>query len=72
MVGRDALIGTFAHYSRHDRAFCIPSVGIGYVDGWRLMVRTAPDNLASRRVIVANGGQPDARRRGQDRFWIDL
>jgi hypothetical protein len=23
-------------------------------------------------VIVANGGEPDGRRRGEDQFWISL
>lgn len=30
------------------------------------------DNDPSRRVILANGGVPDGRRQGQDRFWITL
>ena len=38
----------------------------------RALVTCAHDNVASRRVILANGGQPDGRRRGEDRFWIDL
>jgi predicted acetyltransferase len=38
----------------------------------RVLLTCAPDNVASRRVILANGGQPDGRRRGEDRFWIDL
>jgi predicted acetyltransferase len=28
------------------------------------------DNEPSRRVILANGGVPDGRSRGEDRFWI--
>jgi len=28
------------------------------------------DNEPSRRVILANGGVPDGRRQGEDRFWI--
>jgi len=32
----------------------------------------SPDNEASRRVILNNGGRPDGRRHGEDRFWIDL
>ena len=31
-----------------------------------------PDNEASRRVILNNGGQPDGQRHGEDRFWIAL
>jgi predicted acetyltransferase len=38
----------------------------------RVLLTCAPDNVASRRVIIANGGQPDGSRRGEDRFWIDL
>jgi len=32
----------------------------------------APDNEASRRVILRNGGRRDGSRHGEDRFWIDL
>jgi predicted acetyltransferase len=38
----------------------------------QVLLTCATDNVASRRVIIANGGQPDGRRRGEDRFWIDL
>jgi predicted acetyltransferase len=38
----------------------------------RVLLTCEPDNVASRRVIIANGGQPDGRRHGEDRFWIDL
>lgn len=38
----------------------------------RVLLTCAADNVASRRVILANGGTPDGRRRGEDRFWIDL
>jgi predicted acetyltransferase len=31
-----------------------------------------PGNEPSRRVILANGGKPDGRLRGEDRFWIRL
>ena len=31
-----------------------------------------PGNEASRKVILANGGVPDGRKRGEDRFWIRL
>ena len=30
------------------------------------------DNEPSRKVILANGGVPDGRRGGEDRFWISL
>ncbi len=29
-----------------------------------------PGNEPSRKVILANGGVPDGRKRGEDRFWI--
>lgn len=38
----------------------------------RVLLTCAPDNVPSRRVIIANGGQPDGRRGGEDRFWIEL
>ena len=38
----------------------------------RVLLTCAADNVPSRRVILANGGRPDGRRRGEDRFWIDL
>lgn len=38
----------------------------------RVLLTCAADNVASRRVIIANSGQPDGSRRGEDRFWIDL
>lgn len=38
----------------------------------RVLLTCATDNVASRRVILANGGQPDGRRSGEDRFWIDI
>jgi predicted acetyltransferase len=38
----------------------------------RVLLTCAVDNDPSRRVILANGGQPDGSRRGEDRFWIDL
>ena len=38
----------------------------------RVLVTCAQDNIASRRVILANGGQEDESRLGEDRFWIDL
>lgn len=36
----------------------------------RVLLTCASDNVASRRVILANGGVFDDRRRGEDRFWI--
>lgn len=38
----------------------------------RVLLTCDPDNEASRRVILANGGVPDGRGRGEDRFWITL
>jgi predicted acetyltransferase len=38
----------------------------------RVLLTCTPDNVASRRVILANGGAPDGRARGEDRFWIVL
>jgi predicted acetyltransferase len=38
----------------------------------RVLITCAVDNEASRRVILANGGVPDGRARGEDRFWITV
>jgi predicted acetyltransferase len=38
----------------------------------RVLLTCTPDNAPSRRVILCNGGEPDGRRRGEDRFWINL
>jgi predicted acetyltransferase len=38
----------------------------------RVLLTCDPDNEPSRRVILANGGAPDVRLAGEDRFWIDL
>jgi predicted acetyltransferase len=38
----------------------------------RVLLSCVPDNEASRRVILANGGEPDGQARGEDRFWIAL
>ncbi|MYS20221.1 GNAT family N-acetyltransferase [Streptomyces sp. SID4948] len=38
----------------------------------RVLLTCAHDNEASRLVILANGGVPDGRSRGEDRFWIPL
>jgi predicted acetyltransferase len=38
----------------------------------RVLLTVDPGNVASRKVILANGGVPDGRRRGEDRFWITL
>lgn len=38
----------------------------------RVLLTCEPDNVASRKVILANGGQPDGNLKGEDRFWIDL
>jgi predicted acetyltransferase len=37
-----------------------------------VLVTCNADNAPSRKVIVANGGQPDGQRQGEDRFWIRL
>jgi predicted acetyltransferase len=39
---------------------------------YRVLLTCAADNIASRKVILANGGVPDSRIRGEDRFWIRL
>lgn len=36
----------------------------------RVLLTCDPDNAASRRVIIANGGQPAGNTVGEDRFWI--
>jgi predicted acetyltransferase len=38
----------------------------------RVLLTCATDNEPSRRVILANGGEPDGQARGEDRFWISL
>jgi RimJ/RimL family protein N-acetyltransferase len=38
----------------------------------RVLLTCATDNEPSRRVILANGGVPDGRARGEDRFWITI
>lgn len=38
----------------------------------RVLLTCAVDNEPSRRVILANGGVADGRRRGEDRFWITI
>jgi predicted acetyltransferase len=38
----------------------------------RVLLTCDPGNDASRRVILANGGVPAGRPRGEDRFWIEL
>ncbi|MGH3494378.1 MAG: GNAT family N-acetyltransferase [Sciscionella sp.] len=38
----------------------------------RVLLTCDPDNAASRRVIVANGGRPDGNTAGEDRFWITI
>jgi len=38
----------------------------------RVLLCCAPDNEASRRVIVTNGGRPDGHRHGEGRYWIEL
>ncbi|MFD2474624.1 GNAT family N-acetyltransferase [Amycolatopsis silviterrae] len=36
----------------------------------RVLLTCDVDNEPSRRAILANGGVPDGRKRGEDRFWI--
>ncbi|HEX3964262.1 MAG TPA: GNAT family N-acetyltransferase [Trebonia sp.] len=38
----------------------------------RVLLTCDPDNEPSRKVILANGGVPDGRKRDEDRFWIAL
>lgn len=38
----------------------------------RVLVTCAPENVPSRRVILANGGTPDGNLAGDDRYWISL
>lgn len=38
----------------------------------RVLLTCDPDNEASKRTILRNGGRPDYRARGEDRYWIDL
>lgn len=38
----------------------------------RVLVTCGVDNEPSRRVILANGGIPDGRVNGEDRFWIAI
>ena len=42
-------------------------VGIGQV-----LLTCEPANEPSRKVILANGGVPDGRKRGEDGFWIRI
>jgi predicted acetyltransferase len=38
----------------------------------RVLLTCDPDNEPSRKVILANGGVPAGRPRGDDRFWISV
>ncbi len=38
----------------------------------RVLLTCDPENVASRRVIAANGGNPDGNIAGEDRFWVIL
>jgi predicted acetyltransferase len=38
----------------------------------RALLTCDPSNEPSRKVILSNGGEPDGRLRGEDRFWITL
>jgi predicted acetyltransferase len=36
----------------------------------RVLLSTEPDNVGSRKTILANGGVPDGNTAGEDRYWI--
>jgi predicted acetyltransferase len=38
----------------------------------RVLITCDPGNVASRKVILANGGVPDGQADGEDRFWVSL
>jgi predicted acetyltransferase len=38
----------------------------------QVLLTCDPGNGPSRKVILSNGGEPDGRMRGEDRFWIRL
>jgi predicted acetyltransferase len=38
----------------------------------RVLLTCDPGNEPSRKVILANGGEPDGQTGGEDRFWIRL
>ena len=38
----------------------------------RVLLTCDPGNEPSRKVILANGGEPDGQTAGEDRFWIRL
>ncbi|WP_409180213.1 GNAT family N-acetyltransferase [Amycolatopsis sp. VS8301801F10] len=38
----------------------------------RVLLTCDAENERSRRAILSNGGVPDGRKRGEDRFWIEL
>jgi predicted acetyltransferase len=38
----------------------------------RVLLTCDPSNEPSRKVILANGGEPDGQTGGEDRFWIRL
>jgi predicted acetyltransferase len=38
----------------------------------RVLITCDPGNVASRKVILANGGIPDGQSDGEDRFWVTL
>ncbi len=38
----------------------------------RVLLTCDPGNEPSRKVILANGGEPDGQTGGEDRFWIKL
>ncbi len=38
----------------------------------RVLLTTEPDNVGSRKAILANGGVPDGNAVGEDRYWIPV
>lgn len=62
-------------WRRQGHATRMLAAGLGVCKGLglsRVLLTCLPDNVASRRVILANGGVPDGQARGEDRFWISL
>lgn len=62
-------------WRRRGHATRMLAVGLGecrHLGLSRVLLTCDIDNEASRRVILANGGVPDGRARGEDRFWISL
>ncbi len=63
------------NHRRQGHATRMLAAGLGRARGLgldRVLLTCSADNHPSRRTILANGGRPDGRQRGEDRFWIDL